>query len=534
MNIQQNNKIFTLLRNGTTIHKLFGIMGLIFLLSWFAYNFNHGELIQVSNGLGWDGGNYAVWAQEGTLHLLKNKSLNVYHTQRIFPSTIVHYVSKLAGYDIATTSGVIHAFEIYNSILIFLSAIFLWLIAKHFRWKLSVLFVGYAAVFFNFAILKWSVYYPTLADVTAFFLGIATFYFYLKNRVVCLIITTIAASFTFPTMLYAALPLIIFPCKHYNTNVTSSFKTKGMLVGIFSLFLVVLAFCITPSTGDIRHGFLATINVSLLPISIICLLAYFSFSLYYLFDLNYIWTNIKSNIFLLRIVLAFTLVIVIHFCVNTFSSHAVLSHSPPSIASYILLIFQMALVRPFTSIVSHIMFFGPGILLVIFLWRKMAEVIKEHGFGMILFICFYILVGVDPESRHLINAVPVFMILACETLNRRGISWKFTYFFVIISLIISRFWVVINYVTWPSSTVIAKGFSKGILLKFPMQMLFMNSGPWLSDSMYWIFLAVVILTAICIFSMLQLDKIHFSGKTYNAVIANYSSESEHNHEKKNV
>jgi hypothetical protein len=41
--------------SGIDRHALMGCVGVLFMVFWFSFNFNHGERIQHNDGLGWDG-----------------------------------------------------------------------------------------------------------------------------------------------------------------------------------------------------------------------------------------------------------------------------------------------------------------------------------------------------------------------------------------------------------------------------------------------------------------------------------------------
>ena len=100
------------------IHKIVGVICALLVAALFAYNFNHGERIQYQGGLGWDGAAYADWAQRQSYEVVTSGKISAYYIGRLLPSLVVHNVSESLGYDIRSTPRVIHAFYIYNFLLI--------------------------------------------------------------------------------------------------------------------------------------------------------------------------------------------------------------------------------------------------------------------------------------------------------------------------------------------------------------------------------------------------------------------------------
>jgi hypothetical protein len=508
--------------NNIKTHKFIGILGLVLFIFWFGYNFYNAEHPLVNQGLGWDGVNYASWAQNinSIFTQIKNKNFNSYYVHRILPSIAVHYIAKILHYDIQNAQSVIHAFQACNYLLLILSGIILWLIGKHLKWKLPIFYISFAAIFFNYFILKWSIFNPNLTEISAFFCGITIFYFYLKNKVFWLVMISIASSFIFPTMPYMVIPLILFPVQNYNISNISPLKSNRLNFFIMvSISMLLTIFGLSLISGDgaiIDHRGLNNLLVRadlpnvvkyLLPVSGICLFSYLFYSFYYLIDFRFIFTKIKTNIILTRVVISSMLIISMFIFLHYYTIPSVIS-----MKEYIMLIFQMVLIIPAINIIAHTMFFGSIILILIFLWKDVAIKIRERGLGLIFFISLCLLLGIDSESRQLVNIFPVFAILACDVLNKRNVSWGFVYFFVMINLISSRFWLPLNHGDWNHFT--DSDYFNGAMLRFPMQIVFMNTGPWLSHLLYGVFTSVIIIMGFCIWNMLKLDEVQL-GKIAN-------------------
>ena len=70
---------------------------------------------------------------------------------------------------------------------------------------------GIISLIGNYAILKWSYYYPVLTDISSYTLGMSMVYFYLTNRSYLQLIIAAIGIFTFPLCAYFSLLLILYP-----------------------------------------------------------------------------------------------------------------------------------------------------------------------------------------------------------------------------------------------------------------------------------------------------------------------------------
>lgn len=496
--------------NKIKLHRYIALLGLLLILVYFAVSLKSSEHVLYRNGLGWDGGTYAEWAQRGTLGFLKAKSMPTYYLQRILPSTIVHYVAKIINYNLDNPKNIIIAFQIYNDCLILFSIILIWLIAKHLRWKPQTFFISIASLIFSFAVLKFPQYYPVLTDISGFFWVLLIFYFYLKNRPILLIIASLTGSFTFPSMIYLSLPCLLFPIQDNSNNqldtpTANKININFIIAIICSGFLTYRILHAVPPTGLYR-GDLPPIVISLVPITALCSFAYCAYFLFYLIDIKFFWSKIKTSTNLKRICVGGLFFIAMYVIAHFFATR---NPESLSIRNYISITLRGTATAPFYSLVSHIMYFGPTFLLIIFFWESITKIVKKYGYAMILLSFIAVFMFLNPESRQLTNLVPIFSILACDVLNKRGVSWSFTYFFIIISLIVSRFWFTINYIDWSQVFLLNKIVK---LTDFPQQIYFMNNGAWLSFFMYTVFLSISIILAICVFNMLKADALYV-GKT---------------------
>lgn len=471
-----------------SIHKITGVICVLLVAALFAYNFNHGERIQYQDGLGWDGAAYADWAQRHSYEVVTSGKISAYYIGRLLPSLIIHNVSALFGYDIRSTPRVIHAFYIYNFLLLLLSGYFLFLIGRHFKWNLATYFLGATALFINYPILKNASYNPTLVDVSGFTTGLAIFYFYLRNRIVSLTIAILMGAFIWPTLLYGAIPMLAIGNSPFNSGrIRPSTHVLAALIPVLTMALVANLYFIeglrqTPGTTPIR--------IPLLPVSIVLLMGYMYFAARPFVDVPAWLAALKQSRWQ-RILLAVALFVGVKWVIGRLAAP---DGDPLTITSYIGLLTQASLANPLVNVVAHAMHYGPFYLLIIFLWPQVCAVAKEQGAGLVFYIALFAALSIGSESRQFINAWPIFAILVCEVLHRkmRDDSWFFVYGVMLLAAALSRFWLSINVGPW-----------KGDFQNFPEQMLFMYSGPWMSNQMYEVFLAITLISGVAAVSLLK-------------------------------
>jgi hypothetical protein len=466
-------------------------------MAWFIFSFFYGEKIQVHNGLGWDGARYAYWATMNPLYFIRHgEGVDLYLIQRIFPSSVIFFATHLLKYPLSSPARMVNAFYIYDFIMLSLSGLALWQIAKHLKWDLKIFYLAMAGIFFNFPILKHFPYHPNLTDLTAFSLGIFLIYFYLKNNLFGLIIVTVAAAFTYPSMLYGSFCLLLFKMNHNfqePTHLQSGNSKINNVITLLCAAILVIAIYYIYKFDAITMAYaslLRDIHRAPILLSTVAFFLFIYFSLKPLIDYRYAISSIKKVTWQ-GIILCIALLVFFKEIVPLLSNGHPGALTITQFFKYILI---FSIVNPFNNLVSHILFFGPGVLLVVFFWKDIANLAKEISPGMVLFLILYVLLAIGPESRQIINAWPVFFILACQVLHKKNLSWKQCYIFIVLCLLASRFYIHLN------------GNWTGAYMVFPDQKYFMNFGPWLSDDMYLVFAGISALLALILYFVFKESK----------------------------
>ena len=377
---------------------------IIFLIAWYVFNFFVGERLTVNNGLGWDGIFYARLAQNFGSYF---HNISYYYSGRVFPSLVVSLFANLFSYSLNSPQNVISAFYLYDMLVILLGIYFFYFVAKYQQWSFPSFLIGFTALFCNFAILKNMPFSPNLTDYTALTIGLATLYFYLRNSVIGLLATTFIGAFTFPTILLSNSLLILFPIKSAPNAKSISFPIlpqflqikppwlATILGGVLSLLLIVYAL-LGPFPGE-NFAFVSLLRapptVSLGIINAVALFIYLS-ALMRPFITDRISLSINvTRLFYITIITYLITLIKTKYLVNPNLLRGL------TIWQYINNIFLESAAYPLIFLVAHYVYFGPPILLMIFLWRKMIEISYQTGFGLFLFALLYGLLSIGSEIK---------------------------------------------------------------------------------------------------------------------------------------
>lgn len=462
-----------------SIHAWICFIALLLFAAFITYSFLYGERVWVNDGAGWDGSIYASFA-ESFHHKIIGKEISSYYLQHSFPSAVIYYITQLFHFKFTSTLEIIKAFLIYNYVLLLCSIFYLHKIAQHLKFTLKTRYLMYAAIVLTVPLLKKITYLPIGTDMTALFMGIVIFYYYLKQNYIVLFLVSVFAAFVYPSMIYVGFIILIVP----NISVSSiEFKSnyqkiiKIVLVSayvIFAFFLVKSGFQSGNNSQQINFK-LEYVSLSVIAIYLYRLLLPISFSYKFSFPQ---WHKVAFHV-----ILGVLFVSIIKFIIFKFSNS---NPTPLKISFFFDSIMYGSIVNPLGSIVSHISYFGPFIFFIFLFWKKIYAEIQKFGLPILVFFCLYLFLTLGRESRQFINAWPFFVIISCVYLNKYDFSWRFIYMFVIMSIIFSKVWFSINVENMALKATNA--------LEFPAQRFFMMNGAWMSHTMYYVHLIAEILS----------------------------------------
>lgn len=449
------------------------------------------ETIPFFDGRGWDGVAYTNFAQYLSFDYLSTLHKN--SITRIFPSTVIHLYFTLFNIPL-TIPAVIHGFQLYNSFILILGSFFWGKIGEELALKKISQWLMCIAFFVNFCVAKFFFYYPTLTDQTAIILGIFLLFFYLKKKPLAVFITGLIGSFTWPYFYIGALFFLAFPrTRTAIAEKAAPDRYVKPLALIISLSILILTFYYHYFMKNfLRPDLIQTIE-PLVPISFLSIGLLVYFAIFFLLGQKDL-SSYKEDI--QHINLKWLLIgSVCYLLIKTIASNIGDNLGTTSSTAAYGLLFQISLVRPLNSIVSLFVYFGPIVILIVFFWKKIVRVVGGLGTGMILYFLFYtIQFIIIAESRQVVSAFPIFLALAVKALDTIDWNYPKLAIFTVMSLLISRYWLPIN----------GQKFF-GPLTEFPYQMYFMNFGPWMSNSMFLIFLGSMVAFSIVFFALFKRD-----------------------------
>jgi hypothetical protein len=449
-----------------------------------------GELVPVGNGLGWDGVRYGNWVKNFNV-----SEIGPYYAQRLFPIALIHYTLVLLRLPLVDAT-VIAAFSVYNLLFILL-AFLVWIrIANLLDISIRGKWLGFAGLFVNFAVLKQAFYYPVLTDIPAFALGLLALYFFLKNNVWALFLITLVAAFTWPMIVCTGVLFLLFPRKPIE-----AVDTKGSPFSIIIAGLVTVIYCGSAVYFYFIRG-LTTLGygeenvidrVVYLSLALAMLLLFLAIrELLRRISFNSLLTELKAKNFApVRVILAALIIGIETIFFLTPSVRVGDSSGESHLATmHVLLLAGIALLsiaKPLITFVSHVVYFGPIIILLAIKWKAFSEEIRKYGVGLISAILLSVFVGMDPESRHSIGAFPLFVPFLVKATDR--CEWRSYIYWIFggTALVFSKVWFDINSASRSATPL-------GVAL----QSYFMNHGCYMSLYSY-LLQGLVILVAVVLF-----------------------------------
>lgn len=398
----------------------------------------YGEKIQINDGLGYDGTEYARIAGNFQELFLK-REITPYRLFRVFPSAAVHYGIKLLRFPLSN-ANILRGFEIYHFIMLLIS-LFIWSrisdaigLSEKNRWFSHVLLFG------SFAVLKMNFYYPVLTDTTAFTLGLALLYFYITENTAGILIMLFVSFFTWPVAALNAVILFVFPKRLSVARAPA--KSAAKTIAALACVLYVVFFSYFHFFSEYSGGI--AISMKLLPLSILCILIYIYMIVYFLLkniSISRVFLS-ENYLFIKRAAIIFVLFAALK-SVHAFFS---LPHSDGNAVYSIILyrIFVTPAIRPAVFLLAHVIYFGPAVIIATVFFDKIAKIAQGYGIGLITLLIANLSFAIFAESRSGINIVP--FVVFVVVLFLKDIKWdnKAYLFFTVISLILSKAWLKLN------------------------------------------------------------------------------------------
>jgi len=155
---------------------------------------------------------------------------------------------------------------------------------------------------------------------------------------------------------------------------------------------------------------------------------------------------------------------------------------PPRIGAdrFIMDTFYTSATQPGIFFLAHVLYFGPVMLFLLFLWPQVCENIKRHGPGLVACFGLAAVVSVGSESRKLVNFLPFVVVFLVETLDSKLTNQRLVVL-ALLCVLFSKIWLpmdqplvlpFLGHLSW-----------RGVYVT--------SRGPWITHGAYALQLAVV-------------------------------------------
>lgn len=429
-----------------------------------------GELIAARDGIGYDGAVYAgvvrapgEWLAEATI--------SHHRVQRVLPSLVVHLVLRPLGLHESTTA-IIVAFQVLNFGMMAVGAAVWTSIARRLDLSRPAAWFGFVALVGNYALLKFAGYYPVLTDTAGWFLGLCLLWAAVHRRRTALLLVSVAAAFTWPTVLYSGLVLFAAsrPTSVGHASRRWSAAGAAILAGAVSVSALVAWQCGTDCVAPIMTE---TTVEELLPVSVAVLATWIFLATRPLLQ------HLQVSP-LLRAIDVPRAVVAVAVLLGVSLMQARLSQ--PSELTLLRTLQNISLgsiAKPAGFVVAGTTFFGPALLLTIAWWRRVVPRLAEHGPVLVAVMVGYVVLAVDLEARKFMNVWPFVAAFTAAAVDRVGWRGRQVAWFAVLSLVASRVWLPLNH-----------GELTGDRLAYPDQLYFMSMGPRMSPLSFLLMLGV--------------------------------------------
>jgi hypothetical protein len=454
-----------------------------------------GEKVAQNDGIGWDGENYLNTIQHFT-ELITTHSYDQYAIQRIMPWGLVNVVFQVCHIE-PTPHNALIAGGVLNVLALVLAIFFFFRISNMKKLKESTEVIAFASLFYSYALLKIPGYYILLSDTFGFLWGMMMLYLFLANKRWWLSFVAILGAVNWPGVaLLCGLVLCFLPQKKLTIHKSLNwFDASIYYMALFGLAFFPLVFqllsYITPPNHDFHQFGLDGRPETSIPyfmFAVLCACAY----LYYMIrpfrislaETLSVYNNRKTWIGVIAIIICF-------FVVNV-TLHKMASAEEGALNNKGLLegILTSCACDPFCFIESFFSYFGPIVLIILFLWSKSVHFITEKGLGYFFVIALAIFFSLRPEARVSIMFLPFVALPILEYIDTQELKKWVMPVYALVTLFLSHVWFPIN-VEGMETAFEEETFSN--LSSFPAERYFMCTGHWQSHEMYAVFMIITVL-----------------------------------------
>lgn len=390
-----------------------------------------GELVNVNNGLGWDGKTYASIARNISF---SGGVTGVVPEFRFLPSTIVHYLLILTGASFSN-ANIRLGFQLFDAALLVIAVLIFCQVLEELGHSIKSQVFACICLILNFCFLKWSFWYPILTDQSTFFLATLLLYFYVKNNTFWLLITSLVGYLTNPALFLVGGLLLASP-RESTPREPLGGKTIWVIGASFFLAFILLFAWFFAINTDARRVFHITGLAALAAILFASIGFTFLVDNKYLFSKSILLSKIKWD--RLFFCMAF------YFIINRMTTISGTTNMPGHSIASIVGLLGVNLPKPFVTIAAFLAFYGPVVALCAYYWKRFSSASYRIGVGFHLVIAFGLMLLLLIRPRQFMAVYPFYALGITEVFSKNEWRWGSVIGFGLASLVLSRFWQPLN------------------------------------------------------------------------------------------
>lgn len=396
--------------------------------------------------------------------------VNRFWVARSLPSLLVFGMLKMS-FVSPTPDHVITAFILLNTVSLGIAA-WMWLkISEVLRLQSLGFWLGAIALFVNFFVLKELTYIAVRTDAVAYAIGMAMFYAYLTRNTLALYGLTLLGSFTWTSAAYMGGFFLMFPRDDRPAlapQPITRWPWRLALAALPSIGGFIYMHALIPGDHDYLGRGKPIESVGYLSAAIAVAYIFLSFA-ELLKDQRLIQWSAWRCYFTSK---SFYLVLVFLGAIDYITGQLATAPGNDSTFGHNLYLRVLtSILQPGVFWLAHVLYWGPLVILITFLWQPICQAIRSYGMGLTLWIMFGVMLALGSESRHLLNVIPILSALLVQYLETQNWTMRQSIQALILAVLMSKIWLKIGDVS-------------GDLRQFPMQFYFMTQGPWMSHAMY--------------------------------------------------
>ncbi len=461
------------------------VLGLIALAATVSHYV--GNKITVYDGLGWDGSRYGQYVVQFS-DRLGDRSFDAWYVQRILPSGMAWVILRVLGKPL-TTPYAITGFEILNTMMLMVSAVLWSRIARLVSLSIRGTWIGYGALFINFAVLKMNFYYPVLTDTTALTLGLVLLYGYLADKPILLYLGWIAGAFVFPSLVLIGALLFVLPRSKPTEGTPGKRGWVSAALGLVTLSYVVLGLLADRDDGAV----LDPIDSALRVLGILATIGFLLAALHPLLKASPVLappSRVLRSLSFSRLAVLVVGLVVIFWAYGALSANG-RQTVPLTPFDYLENMYFFSHFNwwfeplPLVFGVAHFAYFGPALVLLGAWWKEVCVALGRLGVGLSLISVFTIVMAINSETRQLLPMYPFLVLPLAMASEKVRFTRRVAIVTVCMALVASKVWMWIP------------DIGPDVSQQWPAQGYFMNQGPWMSHASYTLHLtAALAITAV--------------------------------------